>query len=62
MDETIRFGVLVLQHMPFQELTRIWQKMDESSLDSSWIADHFVNYANPSGPWYEAWTTLAGLA
>jgi alkanesulfonate monooxygenase SsuD/methylene tetrahydromethanopterin reductase-like flavin-dependent oxidoreductase (luciferase family) len=62
MDETIRFGVAVLQNISFQELTRLWQTLDDSSLDSSWIADHFVNYASPTDPWYEAWTTLAGLA
>lgn len=62
MDETIRFGVAVLQNMPFQELARLWRKFDSSSLDSSWIADHFVNYASPTDPWFEAWTALAGLA
>lgn len=30
--------------------------------DSTWVADHFVNYSNPAGPWFDGWTTLAALA
>ncbi len=26
------------------------------------LADHFVNFANPPGHWYESWTLLAALA
>jgi alkanesulfonate monooxygenase SsuD/methylene tetrahydromethanopterin reductase-like flavin-dependent oxidoreductase (luciferase family) len=48
--------------MPWQELVRLWQKFEALGFDSTWIADHFVNYANPTGPWLEGWTTLAALA
>jgi len=30
--------------------------------DSTWVADHFVNYSSPAGPWFDGWTTLAALA
>jgi alkanesulfonate monooxygenase SsuD/methylene tetrahydromethanopterin reductase-like flavin-dependent oxidoreductase (luciferase family) len=26
------------------------------------LADHFVNFADPTAPWYEGWTMLAALA
>jgi alkanesulfonate monooxygenase SsuD/methylene tetrahydromethanopterin reductase-like flavin-dependent oxidoreductase (luciferase family) len=61
-DKTIRFGAIILQDFPFQELVKIWQKFESLGFDSTWVADHFVNYANPEGPWLDGWTTLAGLA
>jgi len=62
MKQDIRFGALVLQDMPWSELVRLWQKFDELGFDSTWVADHFVNYAHPTSPWFDGWTTLAGLA
>ena len=62
MKEDNRFGAVVLQDMPWSELVRLWQKFEELGFDSTWIADHFVNYAHPTSPWLEGWTTLAGLA
>ncbi|MFW9846395.1 MAG: LLM class flavin-dependent oxidoreductase [Candidatus Thorarchaeota archaeon] len=62
MSEEIRFGAIVLQDMPWSELVRLWQKFDSLGFDSTWIADHFVNYAHPTEPWLEGWTTLAALA
>jgi alkanesulfonate monooxygenase SsuD/methylene tetrahydromethanopterin reductase-like flavin-dependent oxidoreductase (luciferase family) len=62
MTEGIRFGVVALQDMPWEELVRLWQRFEALGFDSTWIADHFVNYANPTGPWFEGWTTLAALA
>ncbi len=58
----MRFGVVLLQNMPYQELVKHWQKFESLSFDSTWIADHFVNYAQPGGPWYEGWSLLAALA
>ena len=61
-DQSLRFGVVVLQDFPWSELVKLWQKVEELGFDSTWIADHFVNYANPTGPWLDGWTTLAALA
>jgi alkanesulfonate monooxygenase SsuD/methylene tetrahydromethanopterin reductase-like flavin-dependent oxidoreductase (luciferase family) len=58
----MKFGIAVLQSLPWQELNRIFQKMDISNFDGIWIADHFVNYANPTGSWFESWSLLAALA
>ncbi len=62
MRDTMRFGTIVLQDMPWQELTNLWQKFESLGFDSTWVADHFVNYAHPTSPWFEGWSTLAGLA
>jgi alkanesulfonate monooxygenase SsuD/methylene tetrahydromethanopterin reductase-like flavin-dependent oxidoreductase (luciferase family) len=62
MKQPITFGVVVLQHFPWQELIKIWKKIDSTEFDSIWVADHFVNYANPTEPWFESWTLLAALA
>lgn len=61
-EHALRFGAVVLQDFPWQELVRLWQKFEELGFDSTWIADHFVNYAQPTSPWLDGWTTLAALA
>jgi len=61
-EEKIRFGAVVLQDFPFQELVRLWRKFENLGFDSTWIADHFVNYAHPDSPWLDGWSALAGLA
>ncbi|MFW9844411.1 MAG: LLM class flavin-dependent oxidoreductase [Candidatus Thorarchaeota archaeon] len=60
--QEIRFGAVILQDFPYQELVKLWQKFDSLNFDSTWIADHFVNYAHPDSPWLDGWSTLAGLA
>jgi alkanesulfonate monooxygenase SsuD/methylene tetrahydromethanopterin reductase-like flavin-dependent oxidoreductase (luciferase family) len=62
MSQEIKFGVAVIQNMPWSELEKIWQNLDSSNFDSVWVADHFVNYADPPQSWFEGWTTLAGMA
>jgi alkanesulfonate monooxygenase SsuD/methylene tetrahydromethanopterin reductase-like flavin-dependent oxidoreductase (luciferase family) len=58
----MKFGVIVLQDMPYQELVRLWQQFETLGFDSTWVADHFINYANPEGLWYDGWTVLTALA
>jgi len=58
----MKFGAIVLQDMPYQELVGLWKKFESLGFDSTWVADHFVNYAHPDSPWYDGWTTLAALA
>jgi alkanesulfonate monooxygenase SsuD/methylene tetrahydromethanopterin reductase-like flavin-dependent oxidoreductase (luciferase family) len=52
-DQSLRFGVVVLQDFPWPELVKLWQKLESLGFDSVWIADHFVNYANPTSPWLD---------
>ncbi|MCK5390499.1 MAG: LLM class flavin-dependent oxidoreductase, partial [Candidatus Thorarchaeota archaeon] len=61
-NQSLRFGAVILQDFPYQELVKLWQKFETLGFDTTWIADHFVNYAHPTSPWLDGWTTLAGLA
>ena len=61
-NQSLRFGAVILQDFPYQELVKLWQNFESLDFDSTWIADHFVNYAHPDGPWLDGWSTLAGLA
>jgi alkanesulfonate monooxygenase SsuD/methylene tetrahydromethanopterin reductase-like flavin-dependent oxidoreductase (luciferase family) len=62
MGRKLRFGIITLQNLPWPELADGWRYLDELGFDSAWVADHFVNPYKPAQPWYEAWSTLAGLA
>lgn len=61
-NQSLRFGAVILQDFPYQELAKLWLKFETLGFDSTWIADHFVNYAHPNSPWLDGWSTLAGLA
>jgi alkanesulfonate monooxygenase SsuD/methylene tetrahydromethanopterin reductase-like flavin-dependent oxidoreductase (luciferase family) len=62
MSQRLRFGIVTFQNVPWEDLVKRWLSVEELGFDSVWVADHFVNYVNPSGPWLEAWTLLAALA
>jgi len=62
MGRDIRFGILTLQNLPWQEEVKRWQLIENLGFDSVWLADHFVNYMQPTAPWFESWTLLAALA
>jgi len=62
MGESIRFGIVTLQHLPWQDEVNRWQLIENLGFDSVWVADHFVNYMQPNAPWFESWTLLAALA
>ena len=59
---TPRFGILVLQTDGWSAIEERVRRYEAAGLDAAWVADHFVHYADPTGPWLEAWTLLAGLA
>lgn len=58
----LQFGVITLQHLSWEEEVKRWQNIESLGYDSIWVADHFVNYANPAEPWLESWTLLSALA
>jgi len=62
MVHKLRFVVAAMQEVPWPEMVQRWQYLETCGLDGIMLADHFVNYANPKGHWYECWTTLAALA
>ncbi len=62
MPHPLRFIVAAMQEVPWPQMISRWQYLDASGVDGAMLADHFVNFANPSGHWYESWTLLAALA
>jgi alkanesulfonate monooxygenase SsuD/methylene tetrahydromethanopterin reductase-like flavin-dependent oxidoreductase (luciferase family) len=58
----MRFGLCTDQNLPFTTLVERWQHFERLGFDSAWDCDHFNQPSRPTGPYYEGWTLLAGLA
>lgn len=58
----MRFGIVTDQNQPWQTLVERWQLFEQLGFHSAWDCDHFVQPSHPTGPYFEAWTLLAGLA
>src|SRR5689334_1059447 len=58
----VRFGIVTDQNQPWPTLVERWQLFEQLGFDSAWDCDHFVQPSRPTGPYFEAWTLLAGLA
>jgi len=58
----LRIGTLVLPNEPWSELVARWRRLEDGGVDSIWSCDHFTNPHRPGQPWFEASTSLAGLA
>jgi alkanesulfonate monooxygenase SsuD/methylene tetrahydromethanopterin reductase-like flavin-dependent oxidoreductase (luciferase family) len=62
MPHPIRFGIMVLQNLPYAEMVAHCQLVEALGFDAVWIGDHLVDPYVPAGYWFEAWTLLAALA
>ncbi len=62
MSKKLRFGIITIQELPWQEEIQRWKNIETLEFDNIWLADHFLDPFNPTGNWYEAWTLLAALA
>ena len=60
----MRFGLDISQHqLTWQEIVARARLAEDAGLEGVWVFDHFkALYGDPSGPTFEAWTLLAGLA
>jgi F420-dependent oxidoreductase-like protein len=58
----VRFGIVTDQNLPWPTLVERWRLFESLGFDSAWDCDHFVQPSRPTGPYFEAWTLLAGLA
>lgn len=48
--------------MPWEKTVERWRLFDSLGFDSAWNCDHMIQPSRPTGPYFEAWTLLAGLA
>ena len=62
MSHKLRFQVLTLPNSPWSELLRRYRYIEELGFDLAGGADHFVDWSNPSSPWFEQWTLMAAIA
>ena len=62
MEQRPRFIVAAMQEAPWPVMIARWQHIETLGLDGVMLADHFVNFAQPKAPWFEAWTLLSALA
>ena len=58
----LRFGINILQNLPYGELVRRWQQVEALGFDSLWIADHYAMRFAPGSMWFDGWTLLAAMA
>jgi alkanesulfonate monooxygenase SsuD/methylene tetrahydromethanopterin reductase-like flavin-dependent oxidoreductase (luciferase family) len=62
VGDKLLFGIQTTATKPWPEMVQLWQRAEAIGFDSCWLPDHLVPPFNPSGPIFEAWTLLAGLA
>lgn len=62
MRYPLRFHVLLLPNVGWAELKARVLRLEELGLEVAALADHVVDWTNPTAPWFEAWTALPALA
>jgi alkanesulfonate monooxygenase SsuD/methylene tetrahydromethanopterin reductase-like flavin-dependent oxidoreductase (luciferase family) len=58
----VKFGVLLIQSMPYGALVDAVRFAESLGLQNAWIADQLGIPSRPDATFLEAWTTLAGFA
>ncbi|MBO0684927.1 MAG: TIGR03560 family F420-dependent LLM class oxidoreductase [Candidatus Dormibacteraeota bacterium] len=62
MTRPVSFGICTDQNMTWKLTQERWRMFEDLGFDSAWLCDHLVQPSRPTGPYFEAWTLLAGLA
>jgi alkanesulfonate monooxygenase SsuD/methylene tetrahydromethanopterin reductase-like flavin-dependent oxidoreductase (luciferase family) len=62
MSHGLRFQVLVIPNVPWNEYLDRFVRLEDLGLDVAAVPDHFCDWGNPTGPWLEAWSCLAAIA
>ncbi|MGI9525471.1 MAG: LLM class flavin-dependent oxidoreductase [Hyphomicrobiaceae bacterium] len=57
-----RIQVEVLPDLEWNEFLRRFRHVEELGFDIATTADQFVDWKNPSVPWFDVWTALAAVA
>jgi alkanesulfonate monooxygenase SsuD/methylene tetrahydromethanopterin reductase-like flavin-dependent oxidoreductase (luciferase family) len=58
----LRFSVLVLPNVEWPTFLRRCQRVEALGFDGLAFADHLVDWAGGTGPWFELWTQFAAVA
>ena len=56
MNNELRFGVVLLPNVPWDELLKRYLYFEELGFEIAGTGDHFVDGTNPRGPVFELWT------
>jgi alkanesulfonate monooxygenase SsuD/methylene tetrahydromethanopterin reductase-like flavin-dependent oxidoreductase (luciferase family) len=62
MVQPVRIGLCTDQNLSWNENVSRWQYFEQLGFNSLWDCDHYVQPSRPTGPYFEGWTLLAGLA
>ncbi|HET9084442.1 MAG TPA: LLM class flavin-dependent oxidoreductase [Candidatus Limnocylindrales bacterium] len=62
MRPPLRFQVLCLPNVPWQDLRQRVVRLERLGVEVAALPDHFVDWTHPPSPWFESWTALSGLA
>ena len=57
-----RFGVIVMQDAPADELIARFRRIEELGFDQAYIADHIGDFRAIDGPFLDGWSLLAAAA
>jgi F420-dependent oxidoreductase-like protein len=58
----LHIGIGVDPNLAWPTLVERWRLIEALGFDSIWDFDHLMQPSRPDGPYFEAWTVLAGLA
>lgn len=62
MSRRFRFGICTDQNMTWDKTVERWQLFERLGFESAWLCDHLIQPSRPTGPYFEAWSLLGGLA
>ena len=62
MTRRFRFGICTDQNMTWDKTVERWQLFERLGYESAWLCDHLIQPSRPTGPYFEAWSLLGGLA
>jgi alkanesulfonate monooxygenase SsuD/methylene tetrahydromethanopterin reductase-like flavin-dependent oxidoreductase (luciferase family) len=62
LTRRFRFGICTDQNMTWTKTVERWQLFEQLGFESAWLCDHLIQPSRPEGPYFEAWSLLAGLA
>lgn len=62
MTHDVRVGISIPQNLPYEQLIKRVQFVDNLGFDSLWLSDHYGSSINPKSLWYDGWTLLSAIA